>query len=73
MRSTELDWVAFYHSRHHHISDHMESVASLTEEALDEVQRYIDEYMEEKKEAGGVSGMLARAADFIGDDLFNLW
>ena len=42
-------------------------------EANDEPQKRIDEYMEDTKEQGGISGMLARATDFIGDDLFNLW
>ena len=56
-----------------YISDHLESVSTWTEEAIDEVQKHIDEYMEEKKEQGGISGMLARATDFIGDDIFNLW
>ena len=56
-----------------YISDHMDAVAKWTEEAIDEVQKNIDDYMEKKKEAGGISGMLAGAADFIGDDLFNWW
>ena len=56
-----------------YIADHMDAVATWTEEAIDEVQKQIDEYMEEKKEAGGISGMVASAVDFIGDDLFNWW
>ena len=55
-----------------YISDHMDAVAKWTEEAIDEVQKNIDDYMEKKK-VGGISGMLAGAADFIGDDLFNWW
>ena len=56
-----------------YISDHLESVSTWTEEAISEVQKHIDQYMEDKKDEGGISGMMARATDFIGDDLFNLW
>ncbi len=56
-----------------YISDHLDAVATWTEEAIDEVQKSIDEYMEEKKAAGGISGMVAGAVDFIGDDLFGWW
>ena len=56
-----------------YISDHLEGVATWTEEAIDEVQKKIDEYMEAKKDQGGLSGMVAGAIDFIGDDLFNWW
>ena len=56
-----------------YISDHLEGVATWTGQAIDEVQKRIDEYMEEKKSAGGISGFFASTVDFIGDDLFNLW
>ena len=56
-----------------YISDHMDAVATWTEEAIDEVQKKIDEYMEAQKEEGGFSGMVASAVDFIGDDLFGWW
>ena len=56
-----------------YISDHLDAVGEWMDEAIDEVQVKIDEYMESKKSQGGISGMLAGAVDFIGDDLFNLW
>jgi hypothetical protein len=47
--------------------------ASWLEEATDHVRGEIDAYMEAKKAQGGVKGMLATAADFWGDRVFNLW
>lgn len=56
-----------------YISDHLDAVGQWMDKAIDEVQVKIDDYMEAKKRKGGISGMLAGAVDFIGDDLFNLW
>ena len=41
-------------------------------EANDEPQKRIDEYMEDTKEQGEISGMLAKVTNFIGDSLDNL-
>ena len=43
-----------------YISDHMDAVAKWTEEAIDEVQKNIDDYMEKKKLAVSVECWLVQ-------------
>lgn len=47
--------------------------AAWLDEATDHVRAEIDNYMEAKKAQGGLSGIMATAADFWGDRVFNLW
>jgi hypothetical protein len=51
----------------------LEQASDWYDQAVDIIQAKIDEYMEAEKAEGGISGALATAADWIGDDLFDLW
>ncbi len=51
----------------------LEQAADWYDQAVDVIQCKIDEFMEAEKAEGGISGALATAADWIGDDLFDLW
>lgn len=55
------------------LKDMIAEASDWYDEAVDVIQLKIDEYMEAEKAQGGISGALATAADWLGDDVFGLW
>jgi hypothetical protein len=55
------------------ISDKVRQASNWMGEITKQVRKEIDKYMERKKEEGGISGGLAKAADFVGSKVFKLW
>ena len=54
------------------ISDTLSSAADWMDTVLDEVQKEIDDYMEEEKTQGDFMGWVMGGVDYVGDKLLNL-
>lgn len=55
------------------IKDVIAGAGGMGGQLVAEGKRRVDAWMEEKKKAGGVSGFFAKSADWLGDDVFDLW
>ena len=55
------------------LSDTLPAAKQWLQNVEEELDKKIDQYLEAKKQEGGVSGFFAGAVDFVGDDLLNLW
>ena len=55
------------------LADTLPAAKQWLESVEEQLDKKIDESLELKKERGGIKGVAARAIDFVGDDLFNMW
>ena len=55
------------------LADTLPAAKKWLEDLEAELDKKIDEYLELKKQKGGIKGFAASAIDFVGDDLLNMW